>query len=112
MTKNVYKNIDFESLTLRDKLAVERTSLANDRTALAYARTALALIVVAGTLIKLFTEWYFVLAGFTFAALGAGVLVLGFYRYAKTSALLGSIEKPEAENQKIPQFLVSLFGRL
>lgn len=44
---------DEKPLTLRDHLAMERTSLANERTLLAYARTAILLAGSGLTLIKL-----------------------------------------------------------
>lgn len=44
---------DDKALTLRDHLAMERTSLASERTLLAYARTAILLAGSGLTLIKL-----------------------------------------------------------
>ena len=61
-------------LTLRDRLALDRTVLANERTLLAYVRTALALLAGGLTLLHFVdTAWASVVGG---AALPLSVVVL------------------------------------
>lgn len=46
-----YADLDPTDLTLRDRLAVDRTVLANERTLLAHVRTALGLLGAGGALL-------------------------------------------------------------
>ena len=69
-------------MTLRDKLALERTRLANERTFLAYVRTSLSLIAGAAVLFQFFsTVNAYVAAAWVLAVLGIIVLAVGIYRF-------------------------------
>jgi len=72
-----------EELILRDHLALDRTRLANERTLLAYLRTALMLLVAGATAVKFVADSPgVVVTGWLFVGLGAGVGILGAWRYA------------------------------
>lgn len=89
-----YEGIDNDDLTLRDKLARDRTILANERTLLAYVRTAILLGVSSVSLLKLFpdnslTMWTAIL----FAPLALIVAALGIRRYAVLSRAIARLKK-------------------
>jgi len=86
--RNPYEKFRGRDLTLTDYLAIDRTILANERTALAYARTALAMIIIGGTAVKFFTEWYMWGIGGVFLAGAAVVGVIGARRYLRTAGYL------------------------
>lgn len=70
-------------LSLRDKLALDRTRLANQRTFMAYIRTSFYLVIVALAILEFnefaaFYNWvWFLLAA------AAIVLLIGFYTFYK-----------------------------
>ena len=74
-----YSSFPADQLTLRDRLAIDRTVLANERTLLAFVRTALAMLLTGGSLVRLFPEergllllgWIFLVSGVVVAAQGA-----------------------------------------
>ena len=75
-----YAGLDGD-LTLRDRLALDRTVLANERTLLAYVRTALALLAGGLTLLHLIeTDWATVI-GWAALPLSAVVLAVGVARF-------------------------------
>jgi putative membrane protein len=51
-----YRSLESDQLTLRDRLAIDRTKLANERTFLAYVRSAIMLFISGVTLVKLFAD--------------------------------------------------------
>ena len=68
-------------LTLRDRLAIDRTTLANERTLLGYTRTALALAVVGASTVKIFTTAALIVAGWSFLGAGLVVVLVGLRRF-------------------------------
>lgn len=77
-----YEHFDPNDLTLRDRLAIDRTRLANERTLLSYLRTAFMLIIAGGTAIRMFGDSLFVVvSGWGLVAFGSFFLVLGAYRF-------------------------------
>ncbi len=78
-------------LTLRDKLAIDRTALANERTLLAYARTGLALMIVGGSLVKFFESPAASLAGRLLLAASALVILIGAARFLSVQRRLKGI---------------------
>ena len=68
---------------VRDYLAAERTDLAIDRTLLSYIRTGMTVIIVGISLIKLFSENYLHLIGFTLIFIAGGLIIIGFFRTKK-----------------------------
>ena len=87
---NPYEEFRQRDLSLTDYLAIDRTILANERTVLAYARTALAMVIIGGTAIKFFAEWYMWAVGVVFLAGAAVVAVVGAHRYLRTARQLGT----------------------
>jgi putative membrane protein len=55
LVSKAYRDVDPDTMILRDHLALGRTVLANERTALAYLRTAVALVIT-GLLLIRFSE--------------------------------------------------------
>jgi len=74
MAESPYQQMQVENLSLRDRLAIDRTALANERTLLAYVRTSLATIVTGASLLHFFDSW--LLRGLGSTGLLAGVLIL------------------------------------
>ena len=74
------KKIDW---IVRDYLAAERTDLAIDRTLLSYIRTGMTVIIVGISLIKLFSEDYLHLIGFSLIFIATGLIIIGFFRTKK-----------------------------
>ena len=73
-----------ENLTLRDKLAMDRTLLANERTFLAYLRTFIGLIGTGFALWKLINIYWARVISVILLASAPVVLAIGIYRYQKT----------------------------
>ena len=73
-----------EKLTLRDKLAMDRTLLANERTFLAYLRTFIGLIGTGFALWKLIDIYWARVVSVILLAAAPVVLVVGIFRYVKT----------------------------
>ena len=72
-----------EKLTLRDKLAIDRTLLANGRTFLAYFRTFIGLVGTGAALWKLIDiAWAKVISVILLSA-APFVLAVGIYRFLK-----------------------------
>ncbi|GAB3835931.1 YidH family protein [Hymenobacter jeollabukensis] len=69
------------SLSLSDRLALERTRLANERTVLAYLRTGMALVLAGFSLVNFFRENIYVWVGVLFVPLGLGIVTLGWLRF-------------------------------
>lgn len=89
-----YEGLDKADLTLRDRLARDRTVLANERTLLAYARTTIMLLVSSISLFKIFpdnsfTRWVAV-SLIPFAVMVAS---LGFRRYLRLSRSLAIVSE-------------------
>lgn len=97
MNQLLYKNFEYDDLTLNDHLAIERTSLANERTLLAYVRTMIGMAAVGGTLIKFFTDRLIIFGGWVFLLLGFLILIIGFTRYLRIYTYIQKIEKSEVK---------------
>lgn len=78
-----------KQLILRDHLAIDRTRLANERTLLAWWRTGLTLVIAGVTLIKLFedTRWM-VAGGYAMVPLGFATLGFGMVRYLSVRGVI------------------------
>lgn len=73
-----------QKLTLRDRLAIDRTRFANQRTLLAYCRTALILLVTGISVTKLFAENKVISSlGVILVPVAGAVFVLGIFVYFK-----------------------------
>lgn len=77
------ENGSAKATTLRDHLAIDRTTLANERTLLGYARTALALAVVGASAVKLFESAALMATGWGFLAGGGIVFSFGLQRFLR-----------------------------
>ncbi len=75
-----YHNIKSDELTLRDRLAADRTMLANERTSLAYIRTILTAVVAGTTIIKFFDGIYYKLFGWCLIVLALSITLWGLFR--------------------------------
>ncbi|MCC7494897.1 MAG: DUF202 domain-containing protein [Fimbriimonadaceae bacterium] len=90
-----YTDFDPTAMILRDHLARERTMLAVERTLLAYVRTALALLAAGATLLHLYPgSLPYRALGQALLGLGAGRLVFGLWRCARTAAGLRRLRQP------------------
>lgn len=79
-----YSSFEPDQLTLRDRLAIDRTVLANERTLLAYLRTAIALLITGGSLVKLFPlEGGLVTLGWILLVVGGLLALHGAARYLR-----------------------------
>jgi len=84
-----YSQLDTNHLTLRDHLALDRTTLANERTFLAYVRTALALFIIGVTFLHFLEQGVFQGSAYVFIAMGGIAFVVGiaqFFRVRKRLA--------------------------
>ena len=77
-----YAEIPDDALTLRDRLALDRTVLANERTLLAYLRTALALLAGGVTLLHFVDTAWALVVGWAAIPLAALIGVVGAVRFA------------------------------
>lgn len=86
-----YTAYEDEALTLRDRLALDRTTLANERTLLAYVRTSLALLAGGVALLQLVDATWARVTGW--AALPLAVVVLGYgaWRFRRVRRRLGRL---------------------
>ena len=82
-----------EEFTLRDRLAIDRTTLANERTLLAYARTALALLVIGLTCLHFVNDWLLDQLAIGFIAAGGVVLVVGIVQFLRVKRRLDAIQR-------------------
>lgn len=89
-----YTRLPQLELTLRDRLAIDRTALANERTLLAYGRTGLALLLVGGSLIKFFDSLAIVLVGWLFLTAGLLTVAVGTVRFVRMRRRLNTIVLP------------------
>jgi putative membrane protein len=96
-------------LTLRDKLAIDRTALANERTLLAYARTSLALLIVGGSLIKFFETPASSLAGRLFLLAAVLLLLVGTARFVTVQRRLKAVAAG-VSNQSGTKHTASVIG--
>ncbi len=96
MLNTDYEHYDSESLSLRDRLALDRTELANERTLLSYVRTMAGLIAVGGTLFHFSTHWVTGLAAVMLLASGFIVFLSGYSLHVKTAQNLQKL-KPHSE---------------
>jgi len=78
---NPYLRFRDKDLSLNDYLAIDRTTLANERTFLAYSRTALAMLIIGGSCLKLFEDWWMHAIGAAFLAGAAVLAIYGWYRF-------------------------------
>ena len=93
MAYEQYKESD---LTLRDKLAIDRTRLANERTVLAYVRTAIMLIVAGATAIRLFGDSPgAIVTGWLFVAFGGAIGLYGVWRFVAMRRAIERVMPPE-----------------
>jgi putative membrane protein len=83
MLDNPYQQFEKKEITLRDRLAVERTEQANERTLLAYARTALTLIIAGLTFVHFFQKGLVWAIGLAFIPLGLVIAAVGYIRYRR-----------------------------
>ena len=97
MTNKPYKKFMGQELSLRDRLAVERTSLANERTLLSYVRTMIGIIAVGATVIKFFQSWYFISIGIILIFFGFTTLLVGLVRFARTYLVIAELENSDEE---------------
>ena len=79
-----YDAFSDSELTLRDRLALDRTTLANERTFLAYARTALAILAGGVALLQLADADWAIWLGWASLPLSPFVMLIGIRRYLKT----------------------------
>jgi putative membrane protein len=79
--RNPYLKFRDKELTLNDYLAIDRTTLANERTFLAYGRTALAMIIIGGSLLKLFETRLMHATGLAFIGGAMLLAAYGWRRY-------------------------------
>lgn len=86
-----YAAYEDEALTLRDRLALDRTTLANERTLLAYVRTALALLAGGVALLQLVDETWARVMGWGALPLAVVVLGYGVWRFARVRRRLGRL---------------------
>jgi putative membrane protein len=91
MNESAYAQYDPRDLTLRDRLAIDRTVLSNVRTLLSYLRTALALVILGATFLHFLTSAIAHGIGWAFVAVGLLVLVTGAVQFVRTKARLDQI---------------------
>ena len=76
-----YASVPDDALTLRDRLALDRTVLANERTLLAYLRTALALLAGGVALLHFVDTAWAVVAGWASLPLAGLAAAVGAWRF-------------------------------
>jgi putative membrane protein len=82
-----------EDLTLRDCLALERTTLANERTFLSYARTAVMVFITGITIFKIFPEIQMIfIIGWGAALISVILFFAGLKKYLRRFRSLALIE--------------------
>lgn len=102
LRRNPYERFRDRDFTLGDYLAIDRTILANERTALAYGRTALAMIIIGGSSIKFFTDWYMWAIGGVFIAGAGAIAIIGWRRCRRMSRYLGAALERETGAREHP----------
>jgi len=87
------KTVSELELSLRDKLAIDRTRLANQRTFMAYVRTSVYLVIVGLAILELkefqSLRW---LVG-AFFGLGLVVFSIGVFTYSRVKKRIGRLYK-------------------
>ena len=83
MTPSPYKKFSADEITLRDRLAIDRTVLANQRTLLAYARTSIGLLAAGITFIQFLDSVYATVIGFIAVICSVVVAYFGVKSYAR-----------------------------
>ena len=78
-----YDAVPPDDLTLRDRLAADRTVLANERTLLAYVRTALGLLAGGAGLVHFVEVAWAEVVGWALIGLAPLVLALGVLRFLR-----------------------------
>ena len=99
-----YDAFSDDDLTLRDRLALDRTMLANERTLLAYLRTALALLAGSVALLQFAEAAWTVWLGWAALPLAVFVTVIGLARFWRVQKRLRRAQTqpetpPSARNQ-------------
>lgn len=90
-----YRRFDYESLILRDHLALDRTVLANERTFLAYVRTALGLLVTGASFVKFGGSLAVTVVGWAFVPAALAVAVIGLLRYRAMTCRLAQVREEQ-----------------
>jgi len=85
---NPYERFLEDELILRDQLAADRTILANERTFLSYLRTGLGFAAAGVALIHLFASTLVKIIGWALIPVGAGIVIVGIYRYIRVRKML------------------------
>ena len=88
-----YADHDPAALSLRDRLAADRTVLANERTLLAHVRTALGLLGGGGALVYLSDDARLVALGVALVALAPLSMGWGLWRYLRVRRRLAPLVK-------------------
>lgn len=83
MPTSAYTDLDPDALSLRDRLAADRTVLANERTLLSHVRTALGLLGGGGALIYIAEVTWLVAVGGLLLGLAPLALGAGVWRYVR-----------------------------
>ncbi|MCG8585493.1 MAG: DUF202 domain-containing protein, partial [Pirellulales bacterium] len=86
-----YSRFDNEDLTLRDRLAVDRTILANERTMLGYVRTSMAFLALGASFLHFLEGVYPQVVGSVFMVLSFPILVVGVARYLQVRRELNAL---------------------
>ena len=86
-----YSRFRNDDLTLRDRLAVDRTVLANERTMLGYVRTAMAFLAMGASFLHFLPGIYPKIAGSVFMAVSLPLLVVGAVRYLQVRRDLDNV---------------------
>lgn len=76
------------TLSMSDRLALDRTKLANERTFLAYVRTFIGMLSAGIAILKVFDFSWTRPIAWILLACSLPMLAVGIYRYRKTSAEL------------------------
>jgi putative membrane protein len=95
MAETPYERFPYESLILRDHLALDRTMLANERTFLAYVRTALGLLVTGASFVKFGGSLALTVVGWAFVPAALFVAAIGLWRYRAMHCRLAQVRRDE-----------------
>ena len=83
MMSSPYKRFEYEELTVRDLLAIDRTIVANERTLLSYVRTSLTMMGAGAAILHFFDQRLLVVGGWVLLGLSVPTLVLGTWHYTR-----------------------------
>jgi putative membrane protein len=95
-----YRRFSYESLILRDHLALDRTVLANERTFLAYLRTALGLLVAGASFVKFGGSLAIEVIGWAFVPAALSVSIIGLQRYRAMNCRLAQVREDDKAAQE------------